>query len=86
MPKTTFFKLADAKRKNFIREAYKEFSHHSFEAASVTNLVKSLSIAKGSVYQYFEDKEDLYSFLVKDADRQLNQLIDNTSLTQQLIH
>jgi AcrR family transcriptional regulator len=76
MPKQTFYKLADAKRKTFLREAYKEFSQHSFEGASITNLVKSLGIAKGSVYQYFEDKEELYNFLVTDADRQLEKLID----------
>ena len=76
MPKQTFYKLADAKRKSFLQEAYKEFSRHSFEAASITNLVKTLGIAKGSVYQYFDDKEDLYTYLVTDADRQLNQLID----------
>ena len=76
MPKPTFFKLNDAKRKRFLLEAYKEFSLHSFDAASITNLVKSLGIAKGSVYQYFEDKKELYTSLVVDADRQLELLID----------
>jgi len=76
MPKSTFFKLAESKRKAFTHEAYKEFSLHSFEAASITNLVKSLGIAKGSVYQYFEDKNDLYHYLITDANRQMNQLLD----------
>ena len=76
MPKSTFLKLNDTKRKAFLIEAYKEFSLHSFEAASITNLVKSLGIAKGSVYQYFEDKEVLYDFLVNDANKQLDSLID----------
>ena len=61
MPSPTFFKLADTKRKQFLAEAYREFSHNSFEAASITNLVKSLGIAKGSVYQYFEDKDKYFS-------------------------
>ena len=71
MPTQTFHQLPDAKRKKFLKEAYKEFAIHSFDAASVTNLVKSLGIAKGSVYQYFNNKEELYNFLVNDADRQL---------------
>ncbi len=75
MPTQTFYKLADAKRKKFLREAYKEFAIHSFEAASITNLVKSLGIAKGSVYQYFTDKEELYNYLVNDADKQLELLL-----------
>ena len=76
MPKQTFYKLADTKRKTFLHEAYKEFALHSFDAASITNLVKSLSIAKGSVYQYFNDKEELYEFLVNDANRQLSLLVE----------
>jgi TetR/AcrR family transcriptional regulator len=76
MPKPTFYKLPDSKRKVFLLEAYKEFALHSLEAASITNLVKSLGIAKGSVYQYFDDKEDLYAYLIEDANRQLNQLLD----------
>lgn len=76
MPSATFLKLAETKRKHFVAEAYKEFSRNSFEAASITNLVKSLGIAKGSVYQYFEDKDELYTYLVHDANRQLNQLLD----------
>jgi len=76
MPKSTFFRLAEAKKKSFVQEAYKEFSLHSYDAASITNLVKSLDIAKGSVYQYFEDKEDLYNFLIIDANNQLNTLVD----------
>ena len=78
MPRPTFLKLADTKRKHFMAEAYKEFSRNTFEAASITNLVKSLGIAKGSVYQYFEDKEELYEFLVYDANKQLNLLLDKT--------
>jgi len=76
MPSPTFFKLADTKRRHFLKEAYKEFSLNSFEAASITNLVKSLNIAKGSVYQYFNDKEDLYHFLIVDANKQRNNLLD----------
>ena len=76
MPKPTFFRLSETKRKKFIYEAYQEFSLNSYEGASITNLVKSLAIAKGSVYQYFEDKEDLYNYLVLDANSQLNELLD----------
>lgn len=76
MPKPTFFKLADSKRKQFLNEAYKEFSYNAYEGASITSLVKSLGIAKGSVYQYFSDKEELYHYLVNEANKQLSQLLD----------
>lgn len=74
MPKPTFNNLPETKRKHFIRESYIEFGLHSYESASITNLVRRLGIAKGSVYQYFDDKRDLYQFLVIEASRQLETL------------
>ncbi len=76
MPQPTFLKLAEAKRKQFLAAAYREFSRHSFAAASITNLVKTLGIAKGSVYQYFTDKEDLHQYLVTEANAKLGHLLD----------
>jgi hypothetical protein len=76
MPRDTFLKLDDNKRKLFLHEAYKEFSINSYEGASITRLVKTLGIAKGSVYQYFNDKEDLYCYLVEDASSRLGNLLD----------
>lgn len=76
MPRDTFLKLDDNKRKLFLHEAYKEFSINNYEGASITHLVKSLGIAKGSVYQYFNDKEDLYCYLVEDASLRLSDLLE----------
>ncbi len=76
MPLATFYNLADAKRKQFLKAAYQEFALNSFAAASVTNLVKTLGIAKGSVYQYFTDKEDLHRFLATEANNRLGRLLD----------
>ncbi|MEN8250240.1 MAG: TetR/AcrR family transcriptional regulator [Bacteroidota bacterium] len=75
MPKSTFNNLSESKRKHFINESYKEFGLHSYESASITNLVKKLGIAKGSVYQYFDDKRDLYQFLITEANLQLDTLV-----------
>lgn len=63
MPKETFNKLSAEKKERFIEEALKEFSANNFDVASITQIVKNLGIAKGSVYQYFEDKLDLWMFL-----------------------
>ena len=55
MPTTTFENLATAKREQFIQAALAEFAAHNYEVASVNRIVKALGIARGSVYQYFED-------------------------------
>lgn len=63
MPKETFHNLDAVKRERFIQEALKEFCLHDYQQASLSQIVKRLSIAKGSVYQYFENKADLYLYL-----------------------
>ena len=67
MPSPTFQKLPAAKREKFLRVAMEEFSSSGYEKASVTQMVKKLKIAKGSVYQYFENKKELYFYLLEQA-------------------
>lgn len=63
MPKTTFDKLKEEKKERIIDAFIKEFSTHRYDDASLSRVVKQLGIAKGSIYQYFEDKLDLYLYL-----------------------
>lgn len=65
MPKSTFFNLPEDKRKHIFETALKEFSRHPYEQASLTEIVNNAGIAKGSMYQYFEDKKDLYKYVVQ---------------------
>ena len=67
MPKETFFKLKEEKRKKISEAFLIEFSTKSFDEASITTVVKKLGIAKGSIYQYFEDKLDLFLHLQKEC-------------------
>jgi len=59
MPKETFINLDQQKQARFLDVALEEFATNDFQTASITRIVKELAIAKGSVYQYFEDKLDL---------------------------
>jgi AcrR family transcriptional regulator len=67
MPKKTFFNLDKKKREKFLKACFEEFSAHEYNSASVSLIVKELEIAKGSVYQYFENKKDLFFYLVDIA-------------------
>ncbi len=68
MPKDTFLNLEEEKRRRFVQAALEEFAHNSYAQASITKLVQRLGIAKGSVYQYFEDKRDLWLYLKTYAE------------------
>ncbi len=70
MPSQTFFNLSEAKRKAFLETAIEEFAGRDYESASISRIVATLGIAKGSVYQYFEDKRDLYLFLIDYAAKE----------------
>jgi len=78
MPSERFYNLKPVKRRTFLKMAYKEFALHSYEGASITRLVGDLKMAKGSIYQYFDDKEDLYNYLIEHAENQLIELFDKT--------
>jgi TetR/AcrR family transcriptional regulator len=64
MPKQTFFNLPDEKREQILQVAIDEFAENDYESASISRIVARAGIAKGSFYQYFADKEDLYAYLL----------------------
>lgn len=65
MPTKTFFNLSDEKRNRLVDSATKEFSEKSLNKASINTIIKHAGISRGSFYQYFENKEDLYFYIVK---------------------
>src|SRR4051794_13707976 len=66
LPKITFLNLPEDKKQTLIQAVKKEFSRVPLYDASISNIVKSASIPRGSFYQYFEDKEDAFFFLLND--------------------
>ncbi|QSQ25155.1 TetR/AcrR family transcriptional regulator [Pyxidicoccus parkwayensis] len=76
MPTSTFFNLPDERRDRFVNEAIVEFSDRSYAEASLSQIARRASIPKGSVYQYFEDKLDLYRWLLtEEAPRRKREFI-----------
>jgi len=64
VPKETFFNLNEEKREKVVRSAISEFLKHGFEKANVGDIAKSAGVAKGSMYQYFENKKELFMYSV----------------------
>lgn len=60
MPKETFFNLGKEKQERIMTAAKVEFSRAPLQDASIAKIIKMAEISRGSFYQYFEDKEDLY--------------------------
>lgn len=85
MPKQTFWNLPPAKRDAFVQIALEEFAAHDYNTASVTSIVARAGIAKGSVYQYFTDKQDLYLYLIEHAGQVLLARVNEESRSAQQV-
>ena len=78
MPKQTFFNLPEEKRGAILALAIEEFAENDYKNASISRIVNRAGIAKGSFYQYFEDKKDLYLYLIDlSAQEKTNMLAAN---------
>ena len=69
MPSDTFFRLPEEKRKRIIDAAWDEFTSVSFDQVSINRIVRAADIPRGSFYQYFEDKSDLFRYLADGVKR-----------------
>lgn len=65
MPKETFNNLTPEKQEKVMRAAISEFIRQGFEKGNIGNIAKNAGVAKGSMYQYFENKKELFLFSVK---------------------
>ncbi len=66
MPSGTFHRLAAERRDALVEEAIAEFADRTYAEASLSQIAQRAGIAKGSFYQYFEDKLDLYRWLLTE--------------------
>ena len=64
MPKQTFFNLPEEKRNHIIEVSIDEFTKAPYQNISINHLIRSMNIPTGSFYQYFEDKKDLYFYIL----------------------
>jgi len=76
LPKRTFNRLDDDKKERVIRAAIEEFQMHGFEKAKVESIAQNAGVAKGSIYQYFEDKKELFLYSVTWAIEYFMKIID----------
>jgi TetR/AcrR family transcriptional regulator len=70
MPKATFLNLNPQKRRRIFDAAVQEFAAKRFSEASINQIIKAAGIPRGSFYQYFEDKEDLYLYMMAEIGRE----------------
>ena len=75
MPKDTFGNLPKNKQEMILDAALDEFYAYGYEKASISRIVERAEIAKGSYYQYFTGKEDLFILLLTSASEKKMQYL-----------
>lgn len=73
----TFLRLPEEKRTRFLDAAWDEFTRVSFSEASTNQIVRQAGIPRGSFYQYFRDKEDLFRYLITQAQDHFVEMYSN---------
>jgi|AKZA01.1.fsa_nt_gi Transcriptional regulator len=72
MPKKLFHELHEDKKKRIISVSISEFAKYGYADSSTNRIVKASEISKGSLFKYFENKEDLYFYLLDFVTGELN--------------
>ncbi len=66
MPTETFFHLPEAKRERLVAAIRGELARVPFPELSINRIVHAAGIPRGSYYQYFRGKDDLYDYLLSN--------------------
>lgn len=80
MPTTTWDNLDEGKRHRVLIAAMREFGRRGFSAGSINVIARDAGIAKGSVFQYFTDKRDLYAHVSDHVSRTVRDEFTTTML------
>lgn len=71
MPKQTFFNLPYDKKEKITLAAYEIFTNEEYEKVSIRSITGKAEISIGSFYKYFDDKDDLYLYLLSNIEKKI---------------
>ncbi|MEO6124959.1 MAG: TetR/AcrR family transcriptional regulator [Ilumatobacteraceae bacterium] len=81
MPTATWDRLAATRRDAVLNAAEAEFAENGFSRGSLNVIARNAGVAKGSLFQYFDDKVDLFGHLVDRAATRIGSAMDQCSDT-----
>lgn len=85
MPTNTFINLDKDKKDKIIEAALNQFSKKQYEQVNISDIIKTAKIPRGSFYQYFNDKEDLYLHLISGIrDKKMQFLEEDVNNSENL--
>ena len=77
MPTVTWARVDPARRAAVVEAAEAEFGAHGFSGGSLNVIARRAGVAKGSLFQYFADKRDLYAFIADIASQRVRAYMED---------
>ncbi len=74
MPTQTFFRLSENKKTRLLNASWEEFLQVNYANASINKIIANAEISRGSFYQYFTDKKDLFDFLLDEIKDEIQHI------------
>lgn len=76
-----FYTLEPEKQQRIINAALKEFAKNGYERASTNEIIKEADISKGSLFNYFKSKKELYLYLIDYVAEIIENIYDKIELS-----
>jgi AcrR family transcriptional regulator len=77
MPTATWARVDPARRAAVVEAAEAEFGAHGFSRGSLNVIARRAGVAKGSLFQYFADKRDLYAFIADVGSQRVRSYLED---------
>lgn len=77
MPTVTWARLDPVRRAAVVEAAEMEFAARGFSGGSLNVIARRAGVAKGSLFQYFADKRDLYAFIADVASQRVRSYMED---------
>jgi len=77
LPTVTWARVDPARRAAVIKAAEAEFGAHGFSRGSLNVIARRAGVAKGSLFQYFADKRDLYAFIADIGSQRVRSYVED---------
>src|SRR6056297_1825259 len=72
-----FDRIPEEKRHALLTAALEEFANRGYSDASTNAIVKRIGIAKGSLFKYFETKEELLAAVFRHASEKIASVVES---------
>jgi AcrR family transcriptional regulator len=75
LPTSTWHNLDLGRRARILHAAMVEFGHNGYSSGSLNVVAREAGVAKGSLFQYFDDKFDLYAYVAEQTSMRIREAL-----------